>query len=228
MRRAFTLIELMVVVAIITILAALLLPTLNSATSRGRRAMCLNNLKQINVGTHLYAEDNRNTLPRNLKGGAASIGVEELKLVRNYVGLTTAPSPRDRLFSCPADTFYYTYEDRFSDSLHAKERYGYSSYSLNAGNYNTNFEGVAGMKLPAIRNPAKTLLVLEFAAFLPYSWHQFEGRSHYNNSQNMVSFIDGHVSYIKMYWDTNNAVTGHQEAWHYDPPSGYEYKWSGN
>lgn len=216
----------MVVLAIIAILAALLLPALNTATTRGKRTTCLNNLKQINLATHLYADDHQNTLARNEKHNATSIGIEELKPVRSYAGLAAAPSPRDRLFACPADTFYYTYDDRFSDSLHAQAMYSYSSYALNAGNYNTNFAGVAGMKLSAIRNPTKTLLIIEFAAFLPYSWHQFEGQSHYNNARDMVSFIDGHADYIKMYWDTNNAVTGHQEAWRYNPPAGYDYKWT--
>jgi hypothetical protein len=43
----------------------------------------------------------------------------------------------------------------------------------------------------------------------------------------MVSFVDGHASYIKMFWDAANASGTHLEAWQYDPPYGYGYKWSG-
>ena len=57
-RRGFTLVELLVVIAIIAILMAILLPALNRAREQGRRAVCLNNLKQLTLAWIMYADEN--------------------------------------------------------------------------------------------------------------------------------------------------------------------------
>ena len=70
--KKFTLIELMVVLAIIAILLSLLLPSLSKSRQVARRAICISNQKQLGLAIHMYANDNNQYLPvsaRRLTGG---------------------------------------------------------------------------------------------------------------------------------------------------------------
>jgi prepilin-type processing-associated H-X9-DG protein len=80
---AFTVVELMVVVGVLAILAALLLPALARAKEKSYRTQCGNNLKQIAVAFHLYASDHDDRLP-----GPAWLGFYE-----NYDNQDTARLP---------------------------------------------------------------------------------------------------------------------------------------
>jgi prepilin-type N-terminal cleavage/methylation domain-containing protein len=255
-RAGFTLIELLVVIAIIGILAALLFPALSTAKAKARRITCLNNLRQINHGIRMYCDDASDVAPSAAAIGTTN-GILLLsgykELMKGYVGLKGAASSRDNVFACPADTFFPSFilskptPFYVQTSLHDLSLFDYSSYIFNGGDnvprragtnsFTFTWHGLTGQKLSSVKNPARTVLVCETSAAGPWSWHQprWPDLPHgealtYNDARNMVSFVDGHVNYIKVYWNTgfrypNGALS---LAIDYDPPGAYEYQWSGD
>ncbi len=72
--KNFTLIELLIVIAIIAILAALLLPALANARDRAKRIACLNNVKQQGIACHMYAGDWDGRFPLKVPNGLYPMG----------------------------------------------------------------------------------------------------------------------------------------------------------
>src|SRR6059036_572745 len=93
-RRAFTLLELLVVLAIIGVLLALLLPRLNSAREERRRAACASNLRQIGIALLAYASDHSMHLPTAQDNRDSATW--DIALTNGYI-------PSVKVFQCPSD-----------------------------------------------------------------------------------------------------------------------------
>ena len=111
MNKRFTLIELLIVVAIIAILAALLLPSLMKAKERARIVVCANNLKQIAIAQTFYMDDNNSVFPPGEPFGGNN-GLGWIHQTANYMGaeLTdsemrvrglTRSTAADEVYRCP-------------------------------------------------------------------------------------------------------------------------------
>ena len=235
--RGFTLIELLVVIAIIAILAVLLLPVLSSAKAKARQTACLDNLKQISLGIHLYADDNEDTLPDIVITNGMPWPYKWRffkELTKSYDGLNGESSAQDKLFACPSDTFYYlntSDSPLFHTGLYETNWSDFSSYWFSRLNLVENpaggfYHGIAGLKISSIHDTVKTLMVADQPACFGYSWHQKlpladPGPNMVNDAKNMAGFVDGHVSYLKFYCDSNQ----NNFPCFYNPPDSYEYQW---
>ncbi len=226
--EGFSLIELLVTIAILALLAALLLPAISASKSKARRTICLNNLRQISLGVRMYCDDSNDAPPAPgaaaLKTNILSLYSGYKQLTKNYVGLQGASFPQDKLFACPADSFYLDVFHKngtwppqcVAKSLHEDVVMDFSSYGFNGGDNLTRTAGtnvytrlgLGGVRLSAVPHPGRTLLVVENSAPAPWSWHEPLRRAQFNDAKSMVSFVDGHVALVKVYWDRSKFHAG--------------------
>lgn len=103
--RGFTLLEILVVVAILALLVAVLLPSLNRIRQQSKRAACMSNLRQIGTAVHSYRQQNRERFPIACAipppVGEAGIAAPPL-----YTALKTEIPARSRVYACPGDQGY--------------------------------------------------------------------------------------------------------------------------
>lgn len=113
--NVFTLVELLIVIAIIAILMSILLPALQNAREKGKEIACLNNMKQTHMAVEFYCNDYGQTyrIPSNLPGVTASASGkyfwQELLLTEGYVSFAPGDSAFDNtlkkipaIFQCPS------------------------------------------------------------------------------------------------------------------------------
>jgi prepilin-type N-terminal cleavage/methylation domain-containing protein/prepilin-type processing-associated H-X9-DG protein len=106
----FTLVELLVVIALISLLASLLLPALSRAKSRAKAIQCLSQMRQVGVATILYADDFAGQLPRSTHSAAAYGALPWGYALLPYLAGREFTHPDSlwtnlftRLYRCPAD-----------------------------------------------------------------------------------------------------------------------------
>jgi prepilin-type N-terminal cleavage/methylation domain-containing protein len=232
LKQAFTLIELLVVIAIIGILAALLLPGLSRARSSAKKIACVNNVRQINLAVHMYADDHSDAIAYYTN----SIYFDYKEDILQYIGSTGNASSHNAVFSCAADDFdfsgpigsWFDGDGLNGRSFCTQAFTDFSSYWFNglARGDNTNDLGMAQKPFASVRDPARTELIGEISGGIGLSSHDRRQPLQFPDARNVMSFVDGHASCIKIYWNGTPGSGGFSAF--YEPPGGYDYKWSGN
>jgi len=136
----FTLIELLIVVAIIMILAGLLFPALSNAKYRAKQMQCLSHLKQMGTAIFCYSSDKNDFFPGYMDVGFFFNDMEPYTGVKS--GVKTAVEAK--FYWCPSDSY--------------RVKYMRPAYSYGANYYMAWNNVSAGMrKLTQIRNPSRKI-----------------------------------------------------------------------
>jgi prepilin-type N-terminal cleavage/methylation domain-containing protein len=164
-RNAFTLVEMLVVLAVIGIMAALLVPVFAQARAKSRQTACISNLRQLATSITMYAADYDDRLPMALDmNTAASYVANPSDVPPEDLGLPTikavlAPYKAiDAVFHCP--------QDHLSDEVSEAMNHKASWFDYCGASYKYEEElALSGQALSSVRRPSDTLLFFDYQAF---------------------------------------------------------------
>jgi prepilin-type N-terminal cleavage/methylation domain-containing protein len=180
--KAFTLIELLIVIAIISILASILFPVFARARENARRAGCMSNMKQIGIGVMMYTQDYDEHVPACY----ANNGGDSNHTFAYYIEPYTKNS---QIYRCPSDS-----------STHASS-YGYNYFYLAPHGLSE------AVSIAAMQKPSETVMLVDSDygrdyVYSPVNW-KMNGGSLGGNDYGWVE--PRHLETVSTLWADGHA-----------------------
>lgn len=232
-RRAFTLVELLVVIGIIAVLIAILLPALSAARRSARTVACLSNIRELGMVFRFYAGDNGGYLPRrvwtDMPGVSTGYTWPAELWARGYV-------KNLEIYSCPemesmggrAD--FRRQKDWLAsrqptDSVLSQDFWKETHYGFNVRNLGSNFRkdpssGWTGpsAKLEIIRSPSTKLLLADACNPLRYYGERrlygaYDLWDSFGATRHAGGLHARHASAVNILWADGHASTEKTDAY---------------
>jgi prepilin-type N-terminal cleavage/methylation domain-containing protein/prepilin-type processing-associated H-X9-DG protein len=200
-KRAFTIVEFLIVMAIISILSSILLPLLSKARDRARKAVCMNNLRQIYISLSMYLNDYDEYFPCAddpvslnpyywlwMGRGWRKILMPYIKKNINEKDPSILYCPSDRTAPKKWESTSYGYSMSFYHSSEQINMMNDKSYTYDINKIMPSI----GQKLSKVRYPDKKVIIAEWLDNHrkgENGWWSWEGARNY-------LFVDGHVEFL--------------------------------
>ena len=225
-KKAFTLLELLVVAVVIGVIAAMLLPALGRAREGARKAQCANNLRQIGIALYMYCDDHDDLIPIKLE--SAGVGDEDQwhiaiapYLEIDLSGLTEAERNEKarsaEVYRCPTPQKWY--DDEFERWVSRETKTIGFNMNMLLGPYDTGSGWTSPIRLSRVNNPSQTIAIVDCTKAYAEHWYSWNGGYDSSNGDLLVSdrhsvganvlWVDGHVS-----WHLKTKIVNTPEWWY--------------
>lgn len=215
-QEIFTLVELLIVIAIIAILASLLMPALKKARGKAKEISCASKLKQMSKSLYLYSDDSNGFLPQATTP-AVKWAPQWCRQLGAYMGVRDASETsgnnadiadlqKKPYFVCPA-------EKELDDIACPGWGITNYAYSVWAGDYVAATSVYRTIKLAAVNNSSNKIIIMDapgsFATSINsgWTWGYYKFANNYGNSLNLalqiapprhdngtnLLYVDGHA-----------------------------------